>query len=611
MSVTLTLLGVGTIARAILQPGILCLGFVLLYGLYLLWRIRKPAVCALWILLSVPFVLPQEPEVPEPGIYTIVEVKAGYTLARKDGVSVVCRSEDAGIYDQVQLTEFEKLEGLKNLGVFSFAKAMEDKGIHYQAEGPVISRSSSLQAKIMNHFQSDEMAMRLLYGIRQEPSLLDSSGLPVLALLLYSEKAMCLCMEKKKTRKTVVMLAVMAGWLLGWKASLVRFVLFKGIRLLWEDRLGAWGLSVLAFSWLLPEETGNFSLVFPALLQLTAFIAVEHKGWFSRLLMMCLQTVYFGQISLLSFFGFSLLKMYAAVMLVCVFLPFQLPVVMLDLSVDVNFNFVIMVLMVWSLGKWLLAGEAPLLTAALCFLLFFGQYVDPFFHVYMVDIGQGDCTVIVEPFMKSVVMIDCGQNLYRDNVEKIVIPFLGSRKIDRLDCLIVTHDDFDHSGGVEALCQHIPVEKVITDREEQVPVSYPFLSLLPQRECVDENEESIISCFSYDGFVYLWMGDADVKIEKDLLQAYPGLSANVLKAGHHGSATSTCWELLDQTDPDMCLISVGRNNRYGHPSAEVMNRLRSGQVGTFLTSEHGMVHISTFGKLKLLETASGYVSFLN
>lgn len=611
MSVTLALLGIGTLARHVLQPGLLRMGFAALFGLYLLWRLKKPAVLAVWIVLSACTLFPHKNAVPQPGTYTIVEVKAGYALARREGVTVVCHTEEAVIYDEVELTQFEPLEGVHNIGLFRFADAMKAKGIGYQSEGKIVRRSASIQARLMNRFQENERAMSLLYGIRQEPSLLDQCGLPVLALLVYGEKGLRLVMEKKHARGTVILCATGFAWLFGWKASLLRFVLFKGIRLLWDDRLGSWGASIIAFSLLMPAETGGFSLVFPALLQLVSFLSVDKKAWFSRLVMMCLQTVYFGKVSLLSFFGFSAARLYAALLLGTLFLPVRLPVPDLDLSVPVNFNLIVFVVMITALVRWLLARKGKLTAVVLCGLLFFGQYADPFFHVYMVDIGQGDCTILVEPFMKSVVMIDCGQNLYRDNVEKIVVPFLEARKITAIDCLVVTHDDFDHAGGVEALAQKMPVKKIITERYEQVPVAYPFLSLLPDRECGDENQESIVSCFSYDGLTYLWMGDADRDIENQLLQAYPGLQTDVLKAGHHGSDTGTDPAFLDQTDPDICLISVGKNNRYGHPSPEVIHSLQSQQVDTFQTSVQGMVHISTFRGLRLLETASGYITFWN
>ena len=73
--------------------------------------------------------------------------------------------------------------------------------------------------------------------------------------------------------------------------------------------------------------------------------------------------------------------------------------------------------------------------------------MDPFFHVYMIDIGQGDCTLILEPFHQSAVMIDCGQSFYRDNVKEIIITVLKHLQVKKLDALILTNTHIYHDGG--------------------------------------------------------------------------------------------------------------------------------------------------------------------
>lgn len=207
-------------------------------------------------------------------------------------------------------------------------------------------------------------------------------------------------------------------------------------------------------------------------------------------------------------------------------------------------------------------------------------------------------------------MIDAGQNLYRDNVEQIIVPFLRSRHIGELTALIATHDDFDHSGGVESLAQHIPIGQVITKRNEPVDVDYPFYSLAPERQAKDENDESIVSYFSYDGTDYLWMGDAGIDVEKQLLEQYDLSGVDVLKLGHHGSGTSSSFGFLMETDPQLALISVGKNNRYKHPHTQVLDSLAELRIDTLMTKEDGMVHLFSWNSIRLFETASGKIGFL-
>ncbi len=282
---------------------------------------------------------------------------------------------------------------------------------------------------------------------------------------------------------------------------------------------------------------------------------------------------------------------------------------------------------------WTIRSTIPFLACALCFLacvllgaswkktirtglLSFGVlaaslFFDPFFHVYMLDIGQGDCALLVEPFQKSAVLIDAGQNVFRDNVATVIVPFFRSRGIRQLDAVVVTHNDFDHSGGVEELQKQIPVRQIVTSRDERVDVDYPFVSLLPAREVQEENDESIVSYFSYDGIDYLWMGDAGVEIERQLLKQYDLSKVDVLKLGHHGSQTSSDFSFLAQTNPQLALISVGENNRYGHPHPRVIQNLRNLEIDTLMTKDDGMVHIFSLGRFCFVESAKGKIGMLD
>lgn len=231
-------------------------------------------------------------------------------------------------------------------------------------------------------------------------------------------------------------------------------------------------------------------------------------------------------------------------------------------------------------------------------------YCDPFFQVYTLNLGQADCSVIVEPFHKSVVMIDCGQNLYRDNVERIIMPFLENKNIHTIDTLILTHDDFDHNGGYDSLKNKIEIKQVIEDSNDKVNVDYPFYLLLSEREAKDTNDSSIISYFTYDHLTYLFMGDASKQIERQLMSEYD-LKADVIKVGHHGSNTSSDPDFLDSLDCKIALISCGYKNKYGHPSVETLKTLENLHINTLCTSDCGSIAIYSLHHLSFLVTNDG------
>ncbi|MCF0261250.1 MAG: hypothetical protein HUJ54_15420, partial [Erysipelotrichaceae bacterium] len=152
--------------------------------------------------------------------------------------------------------------------------------------------------------------------------------------------------------------------------------------------------------------------------------------------------------------------------------------------------------------------------------------------------------------------------------------------------------DLDHSGSKDAVLKDYPDCQLIEDLKTPVPVSYPFHSLFQNRpESFDEeNDKSIFSWFSYDGISYLWMGDATVKVEEQLLEDYD-LKTHILKAGHHGSATSSSYDFLYETDPSAAVITAGFQNRYSHPSQSVMDSLEELKIEPLQTSELGSIHL--------------------
>ncbi|MGN1276459.1 MAG: ComEC/Rec2 family competence protein, partial [Floccifex sp.] len=157
--------------------------------------------------------------------------------------------------------------------------------------------------------------------------------------------------------------------------------------------------------------------------------------------------------------------------------------------------------------------------------------------------------------------------------------------------------------------EKIKIECVIQDSNTEIPVDYPFYSLLEQRKTKDENDKSIVSYFEYDTIHYLWTGDASISIEKQLLQTYD-LQVDVLKLAHHGSNTSSSFEFLDQTNPKVGIISVGENNKYGHPSQEVLYRCLNCGIDVLMTKDEGMIHIFTWHSFSFFVSASGLIGTL-
>lgn len=237
--------------------------------------------------------------------------------------------------------------------------------------------------------------------------------------------------------------------------------------------------------------------------------------------------------------------------------------------------------------------------------------------VTMLDVGQGDSLMIAFPNNKGNILIDTGGivNFTKNNYEistSTIIPYLKSIGIKKINYLVLTHGDFDHMGEAINLVDNFNVEKVIfncgsyndlekdlikvLDKNEieyyscikELNIDNNKLYFLNTKEYDNENDNSNVIYTELYGYKFMFMGDAGVEKEKDILNKYNLSNIDVLKVGHHGSKTSSSKSFINEANPKYSIISVGKNNRYGHPNKEVLNTLkyskiyRTDQVGSIM-----------------------------
>ena len=211
----------------------------------------------------------------------------------------------------------------------------------------------------------------------------------------------------------------------------------------------------------------------------------------------------------------------------------------------------------------------------------------PFFYtITMINVGQGDSFLIQAPFNQSVALIDTGSPHQYGALKSI----LDAQSIVKIDHLIVTHDDSDHSGNVDRVLKEYTVTEIII-KGKDIEDDWFFLNYLKfKQSLVDDNDASLVYYLKLYNTKFLFLGDLSTKGEVQLLSAYPYLSTDVLKLAHHGSKTSTSDDLLKQLRPRIGLISAGVNT-YGHPSFEVIARLNDYTIHAFNSQLEGDVKI--------------------
>ena len=259
-------------------------------------------------------------------------------------------------------------------------------------------------------------------------------------------------------------------------------------------------------------------------------------------------------------------------------------------------------------------GTIPKVWALLCFLpILLGVKAQPIV-LNILDVGQGQAVLLQHP--QHTLMIDTGGSFDETKFslgERVVIPFLRQQGIRHLDQVILSHLDQDHSGAFGSIQKAFPIGQVQSnERGDKLPFNdnfslchqgqkwtYPNLNievLFPHAEelVYAKHQKNEYSCVIYLQFLhaqpyqnFLFMGDAGWETEYKLLQQYPDLKVDVLVLGHHGSKHSSAYDFLAHIQPKLAIASAGLNNRYGHPSQEVLKRLHALNIPLLNTAQAG------------------------
>ncbi len=262
--------------------------------------------------------------------------------------------------------------------------------------------------------------------------------------------------------------------------------------------------------------------------------------------------------------------------------------------------------------------------------------------ISMLDIGQGDA-VLIQTGAKNI-LIDTGDDKYYEDGKKgkentQLLTELQKLKIDHIDTLVMTHAHADHIGKADKVIAQYGVKELVyngipstskyfinalkaakANGTQQVKVKagdvldfgngVSFEIVSPRQGLIDEdtaaikakkkvdvNNESVVGRLTFGNFAMLFTGDAEGPVEKDMVASYgKKLKCQVLKAGHHGSKTSSTAEFLKLVQPESVVMSLGVNNQYGHPHEALLNRLqKQGIKNIYRTDANGTITIVSDG----------------
>lgn len=238
-------------------------------------------------------------------------------------------------------------------------------------------------------------------------------------------------------------------------------------------------------------------------------------------------------------------------------------------------------------------------------------------YVHFLDVGQADSTLVVNG--DKVILIDVGNAADYPYIDR----YLSELRIDKIDMLVLTHPHEDHIGSGADIVKNYEIGEIYMPRKavesavfsdllceigaKDYKISIPeynkpfefgdmviqFLSRDIQYENI--NNYSIVTKISFGKTSFLFMGDAEYEIERELAESGEFIQSDVLKVGHHGSKTSSSELFLEQVNPSFAVISCEAGNDYGHPHEQVLYRLYDMGVEVFRTDRHGTVYAASDG----------------
>jgi len=257
-------------------------------------------------------------------------------------------------------------------------------------------------------------------------------------------------------------------------------------------------------------------------------------------------------------------------------------------------------------------------------------------EITMLDVGQGE-SIFLRDVTGKTILIDVGgkaesskkierwqEKTTTSNAQRTLIPYLKSRGVAKIDQLILTHTDKEHAGDLLEVTKTFHVGEILvskgslTQKEfvaelqatqtkvrsvttgENLPIFGGYLEVLSPRKIGDGgNEDSLVLYGKLLDKHFLFTGNLKEKGEKDLLKQYPNLEVDVLKVGQHGSKTSSNPAFLEKLNPEISLISVGKNNRGKLPHQETLTRLESIKSKIYRTDQQGAIRFKGWNSWRI------------
>lgn len=583
------------------------------------------------------------PEIPQDKILKVTQIKSAYIVAQSETQDVILYDvENINFDDVIQVNgDYERIEGIHNEGEFYFPEWANRKGIYYSmnvSSYSILEEGSTLRNKVYDAIQHKPTEINgwlkmMLFQIQEDEEISFmalSSGMHLQFIVKALTSIGSMFLSTTTVSMVMLFLIGFIGLSTVLNTSVKRIICSKLIYLFFhklsnKDRLG---LEIILMMLFFPAIRYELAFILPIAYRILYIFNVHKikRMVITFMLMIPIQFYFYQSIDVIQILLFPFLRIFYGICYGAAWIIFCLPIFsfaciffkQLQVAIfEITNKFPVFYYyptMLW-LVTWVLymfqywnTKSKKIIYKCIALVLYTqaSSYLNPFFRIMTIDVGQGDCTLFILPFHQGAMLLDVAGNMYKSIPEDIIFPILHKRGIYDLDKVILTHDDFDHSGGLSDLQKYMKIDEVITQKQERIdvgdlPISVPLFDTIYDTS----NDNSIILFLDIYDFKLMFMGDAGHEAEKEILKQYPNLKIDILKIGHHGSKHSSLPSFIHQLDPILALISCGRNNRYGHPDDSVMETLKSEEVYPLNTAVNGSSTLYFSKFISFYKTADG------
>lgn len=405
---------------------------------------------------------------------------------------------------------------------------------------------------------------------------------------------------------------------LAWPLSLIRVWVFYSVSKYVNDRILRFSINLIICAFINPFGLTQLAYVLPLMFQFTAIFLPLKSKYIQRSLILIILIIAFNhsisivniliypflygiyRVLIMLSIGLSIIPVFSSIFVYFVELVdtiYQLSLNYGVLKGHISIFFIIFYLFVYHVSNHHKMIQLVLMNTVV--LIGIRIFSIPFFYtVTMINVGQGDSFLIQAPFNQSVILIDTGP----PNQYKALKSYLDAQSIDKIDYLIITHDDNDHSGNVDTMTRDYTINEIVLEGID-IEDDWIFMDYLEFNQSeLSDNDTSLVYYTNILNTRFLFLGDLSTIGESQLISKYTNLKVDILKIAHHGSKTSTSDDLLKHIQTRIGLISVGNNN-YGHPSYVVLQRLNDYYIATFKSRLDGDIRIIMTPWLSVLQNS--------